>query len=307
MTNPTRSPLTFSNNVVEAGKIKSDEIIAIYAKHFKLNIESYFKNVPEVKIFKCLDTKYMFYYPFTLEGDENYYGLMSKFDWYYNPSRWEHGKAIEIINEKDNVLEIGAGSGSFLKKLKEKAPFVTGLELNTKAIEEAKSIGVELHKELIQDHARKNANKYDVVCSFQVLEHISQPHEFIAAQLQSLKPNGKMIIGVPNNDSYLKDNKLPSKVLNMPPHHMGLWTPASLKSLENIFNITLMDIYYEPLVGANVDTYLWNSVNNFFFGFSLFTRAIWKFKIHNTLRFFLLKRAHKIKGNSMIAIFEKNG
>jgi hypothetical protein len=115
-----------------------------------------------------------------------------------------------------------------------------------------------------------------------------------------------MIVGVPNNDSYMKDNKHPSKVLNMPPHHMGLWTLASLTSLENIFNITLKDVYYEPLVGGNVDIYLWNRVTQFFFGITFFTKVIWKLKLHNTLRDFLIKRASKIKGNSMLAVFEKN-
>jgi 2-polyprenyl-3-methyl-5-hydroxy-6-metoxy-1,4-benzoquinol methylase len=300
------SPLTFSNNVIEIGKINADEIITIYSSYFKMNVEPYFKNISEIKIFKCLDTQYMFYYPFKTEGDEKYYELMGKFDWYYNPSRWEHKKALEIIGEKDTVLEIGAGSGFFLSELKKKNNTITGLELNGKAIEEAKAIGIELKKEFIQEHVKENENKYDVICSFQVLEHISQPFEFLDTQIKCLKPRGKMIMGVPNNDSYMKGNKHPSKVLNMPPHHMGLWTLASLKSLENIFNITLKDVYYEPLVGGNVDIYLWNRVNQFFLGISFFTKAIWKFKLHNALRFFLLKKSHKINGNSMLVVFEKN-
>jgi 2-polyprenyl-3-methyl-5-hydroxy-6-metoxy-1,4-benzoquinol methylase len=300
------SPLTFSNNVIEIGKINSFEIINIYSSYFKINIEPFLKNIPEIKILKCLDTQYMFYYPFEVEGNEKYYELMSKFDWYYNPSRWEHIKALEIINEKDSVLEVGAGSGSFLNQLKKKTPLITGLELNGEAIKEAKNLGLELKKEFVQEHAKTNKEKYNIVCSFQVLEHISKPFEFLNAQLKCLKPKGKMLIGVPNNDSYLKDNKLSSKVLNMPPHHMGLWTLASLKSLENIFNITLKEVYYEPLVGGNVDTYLWNRVTQFFLGISFFTRVIWKFKLHNILRYFFLKRVNKIRGNSMLAIFEKN-
>jgi SAM-dependent methyltransferase len=225
---------------------------------------------------------------------------------YYNPSRWEHKIALEIINEKDNVLEVGAGSGFFLKELKKKNNKVAlGLELNDKAIEEAKNIGIDLKKEFIQEHAKLHENEYDVVCSFQVLEHISHPFEFLNAQIKCLNPKGRIILGVPNNDSYMKDNKHPSKVLNMPPHHMGLWTLASLKSLENIFNIKLREVYYEPLIGGNVDIYLWNRVVKFFFGISIFAKIIWKLKLHNILRYFLLKRANKIRGNSMLVVFEK--
>ncbi len=306
MSKPILSPLSFSSNVIEIGKISSTEIITIYSSYFKMNVEPYFKNIPEIRILKCLDTQYMFYYPFETEGDEKYYESMGVFDWYYNPSRWEHKKTLEIIKEKDNVLEVGAGSGFFLNELKKKNKTITGLELNGKAIEEAKTLGIDLKNELIQEHAKTNENKYDIVCSFQVLEHISQPFEFIDAQLKCLKSKGKMIVGVPNNDSFIKDNILQSKVLNMPPHHMGLWTLASLKSLENIFNITLKEVYYEPLTESNVDTYLWNRITKFFFGSSFFTRAIWKLKLHNVFRHFILKKADKIRGHSILVVFEKN-
>jgi len=306
MVNPLLSPLTFSENVSEIGKIDPREITAIYSKYFKMDVASYFKGIPEIKIFKCLDTQYMFYHPFETEGDENYYAQMGKADWYYNPSRWEHQKALELINTTEKVLEVGAGSGFFLSQLKKKNRSLTGLELNGKAIEHAKSLGIELKKELVQDHAQNHPGEYDIICSFQVLEHISQPFSFLEAQVACLKPGGKLLIGVPNNDSYMKDNKMYNKVLNMPPHHMGLWTRDSLKSLEKIFNLALENVFYEPLVGGNVDVYMWNRINRFFLGISFFTRAIWKLRLHTVYRYFLLKKAHKIRGNSMLAIFKKN-
>jgi hypothetical protein len=83
-----RSPLTFSNNVIEIGKINPEEIITIYSSYYNIDIRYYFNNIKEIVILRCLDTQYMFYYPFETEGDEKYYESMGKFDWYYNPSRW---------------------------------------------------------------------------------------------------------------------------------------------------------------------------------------------------------------------------
>jgi hypothetical protein len=60
-----------------------------------------------------------------------------------------------------------------------------------------------------------------------------------------LKKGGKLIVSVPNNDSFIiKDNEI---ILNYPPHHMGLWDAHSLINLQNIFNIRLIDLYNEPL------------------------------------------------------------
>jgi 2-polyprenyl-3-methyl-5-hydroxy-6-metoxy-1,4-benzoquinol methylase len=305
MTEIVESPLIPSEKVSEIGRIKSREIIEIYRTYFDMDVAPYFKNLEEVKILKCETSHYMFYYPFSTEGDESYYGQMGKFDWYYNPSRWEHGKAMDLIQTGDFVLEVGAGSGFFLNELKKKNIRFEGLELNGKAIEEAKKMGVAMQKELVQDHASRSSGKYDIVCSFQVLEHISQPLGFLEAKISCLRKGGKLIIGVPNNDSYMKDNQMYNKVLNMPPHHMGLWTYDSLKSLEKIFPVKLLDVYYEPLVGGNVDVYMWNKVNRFFLGISFFTRAFWKLKLHGIVRYFINKKAHKIRGNSMLAVFEK--
>ncbi len=71
-------------------------------------------------------------------------------------------------------------------------------------------------------------------------------HDFIKNSLLALKPNGKLIIGVPNNNPYLFVNDK-YHTLNLPPHHAGLWNKKSLKSLEQLFNIKLVSLQYEPL------------------------------------------------------------
>lgn len=301
------SPLTFSKNIKEVGKIESAEIIDIYAKHFNMDVKHYFINVPEIKIMQCLDTKYDFYYPFNIAGDKHYYEKMGAFDWYYNPLRWEHSKIMEILPDSFELLEVGAGSGHFLKHLKErfKNASLCGLELNDAGIESAAKMGIDLQNKTIEEYAKSNDKKFDIVCSFQVLEHIYNPHSFIDYQIKCLKKGGKLIIGVPNNDSFISENKLYSRVLNMPPHHMGLWKPESIKGLENIFDIKFKEIYYEPLVISNVDTYMWNKLNKVFFNIPLLTNVVWKFGFHKLLRKTVLKRSTNVKGHSMLVVFEK--
>lgn len=301
-----QSPLTDNFNTVQVGSVTSAEIISIYRDEYGFEISDYFAGIDEIKIMRCCDSQFMFYYPFTTEGDEWYYAKMSQFEWYYHPSRWEHGKALELIGSGEKVLEVGAGAGFFIERLLDKNIEARGLELNGRAIEVANERGIELIKELVQSHAESHTSEYDVVCSFQVLEHIAEPASFLASMVNCLRPGGKLIIGVPNNDSYLFKNRMPSKVLNMPPHHMGLWTPESLSALQGLLDIRLRDVYYEPLVDGNVAVYMWNKLNDLFLNVRFFTRVIWKLKIDRAITPLLMKYSDRIRGSSVLAVFTRD-
>jgi 2-polyprenyl-3-methyl-5-hydroxy-6-metoxy-1,4-benzoquinol methylase len=130
--------------------------------------------------------------------------------------------------------------------LKIKEYNITGLELNKSAIETIyKETGHNILNETIQQHSFKNKGSYDIVCSFQVMEHIADIKNVIEASILCLKKGGKLIISVPNNESNLYRYK--THPLNEPPHHVGLWDSKSLKNLELFFNIKLVNLFYEPI------------------------------------------------------------
>ena len=299
------SPLTGSTRTEQVGSVSTAEIVSIYDRYFGIDISAYFAGLDEVRIIRCLDSGYMFYHPLTLEGDESYYELMSQFDWYYHPNRWEHGRALELIESGTRVLEVGSGAGLFVKQLLDKGINAEGLELNGRGIETARKTGVHLRKETIQSHAENHPEEYDVVCSFQVLEHIAEPLSFLNAMLKCLKPDGKLILGVPNNDSYIKENRMDNKVLNMPPHHMGLWTLESLSALEELIGVKLLEVHYEPLVDGNVTAYLWNKVNRVLLGNTLLTNAVFRLKVDRLFVPVLDQLSDRIRGNSMLAVFTR--
>jgi 2-polyprenyl-3-methyl-5-hydroxy-6-metoxy-1,4-benzoquinol methylase len=99
------------------------------------------------------------------------------------------------IRGKD-VLDFGCGNGGFLIKAK-------GVSINR--------FGVELEKRL-QDHfslndltvypdleiALQSGQKFDVITSFHVLEHLSDPSDIMAKLALLLKPNGKMVFEIPS-------------------------------------------------------------------------------------------------------------
>src|SRR5690606_22887486 len=86
---------------------------------------------------------------------------------------------------------------------------------------------------------------FDVICSFQVLEHVYEVNDFINNQLRILKKGGRLIVGAPNNNPYLFIHDK-YHTLNLPPHHAGLWNKKSLTSLEKVFNLEVEEVFYEP-------------------------------------------------------------
>ena len=66
------------------------------------------------------------------------------------------------------------------------------------------------------------------------------------------------------------------------------------------------DVFYEPMTEGNVPIYVWNKVNSFFFGITLFPRALWKLKLDKVLTSLILKNSDDLIGNSMVAVYTKN-
>lgn len=239
-----KSPVTGSNNVSFVKKISSSIIVDEYKK-LDIDVERFFIDKDSVSIYKCLDTGYLFYHPLDLTGDNLLYQKLEKFPWYYMDWKWEHEVASKFVKENDRILEIGCAKGSFLKKMKESGAIVEGLEMNPGALDKCTQKGLLASDVSIEKFSIDKKNLYDVVCSFQVMEHVEGVRDFLQSSISILKPGGLMIVSVPNNDSLIFRSNDVS--LNMPPHHMGLWNLNSLIKLQKYFNIKVESVHIEPL------------------------------------------------------------
>ncbi len=302
--NKIKSPITNSYNIKLIKNINTKNIIIDYQKILpNIQVSLYFRDIKKISIYECIDTGYQFFYPY-IEGSDIYYSKLGNLAWYYSAWKWEHNIALNYIKENSNLLEVGSGKGGFILSLKEKIQCnSTGLELNPDIKKITNEYNINLLNETIQVHSKNNIEKYDIVCSFQVLEHISGVNNVINSMIKSLKPKGKLIISVPNNDSFIKDNPLPSKVLNMPPHHVGLWNKTSLTNLTKYFNIKLIEIKEEPLQESSVQTYISTKFYKIFKS-QLLLKIFNKLKVGYFISKFIKKE--KITGHTIIAIYEKN-
>ncbi len=298
-----KSPVTYNSNVSLLRSFETEKIKALYFKETKIDISRFINGIKEIELYQCNDTGYRFYYPFNIYGDDKFYQDLNRLNsWYYQDNRWEHPLALTFLNPSDKILEIGSGDGFFIKLCKKNnISDITGLELNTAAAAKSTQEGNIIHNETIQDYSANHSEEYDVVCNFQVLEHIVDIKSFIDSSLLVLKKGGKMIIAVPNNNPYLFEWD-DYHTLNLPPHHAGLWNKAAFKNIENTFPIKNTHSFTEPLgemkhwfsIKIN-HTHKTNPIKAFFL--SLIPRFVYKNYIRNNM--------DKIEGRNILVVFEK--
>ena len=295
------SPITNRPTTKLIAEFPVEKIINAY-KAQKINVDRFFTGHETIYLYECVDTGYRFYYPFTVFGDGKFYEeIESNFKGYYIKNRWEHKTILPSIQTHETVLEIGCGSGHFLEMLRQKNVNAEGIELNEEAIKKATEKGLKVKYALLEQYAEERQEYYDVVCAYQVLEHITTIKQFVNDALKLLKPGGRLIIAVPNNNPYLfRYDKW--HTLNLPPHHAGLWNKGAFEQLQKYFNMSAESITIEPLVHykewflIQKDYYKQNNKLKYLLC-SLIPRPLYKF----TLK--LLK--NHIQGRNIIATYRK--
>ena len=190
------------------------------------------------------------------------HGELEKFDWYYKPHKWEHDVALIDLKGCSRVLEVGCGTGAFLERIERELNIqADGLELSSSAAAAAVAKGLRVSQDDLEAIASENGTPYDAVCAFQVLEHVSDPLGFLRSAIQVLKPGGKLIIAVPNMDSFLRHAK--EDLPNQPPHHITQWCKAAALSLPTLLPVRLSSLKVESLDRDHVDWFISSHARRF--------------------------------------------
>lgn len=290
-----RSPLTGRDAPLTLS-IPSSRLVKAYRDIYGYDAQRYFVDIPEVGLYRCA-SGFGFYYPFSLVGDESLYQRLETFDWNYKEDKWEHQAALPHVQAGQRVLDVGCGEGNFLAKAQGTGAMAFGIELNRKAAAIASAKGIHVYEELL--HSHQAVDFYDVVTSFQVLEHVADPVAFIQGCIRVLRPGGTLVIGVPNDDSFLRFD--PTNYLNQPPHHMGLWNRSSLSTLAEVTKLEVKSFEIEPL--AEIDWYQAVMENRYL--------GTWQRRLYYRLGFakifarYVRENASTIAGHTIMAFYVK--
>jgi len=158
--------------------------------------------------------------------------------------------------KKGRLLDIGCGSGEFLNQMKIFGWEVWGVEISREAADTGNKRGLNIFCGELGG-ADFPDNFFDVVVLSQSLEHVYSPGSYLGEIHRILKPEGKLIIGVPNiecvESKIFKENWHGLDV----PRHLYFFTVVTLKSYLEKYGFEVEKILSKkfslPLNGIKAD------------------------------------------------------
>ncbi len=180
-----------------------------------LKTKDYFLTKENFDLFKCSQCGLVITHPFPYKKDaEKYYQsdeyfshpekkkniIAALYDWVKQRNiKYKYRQATSGLNP-GRILDIGCGAGDFLTYAQSKGWEVCGIEPNEKAkTHSEKRLNAKIFKP--EEIVNFNNNTFDVVTLWHVLEHIEDLNEQIGQLKRILKPQGRVIIALPNLNS----------------------------------------------------------------------------------------------------------
>jgi SAM-dependent methyltransferase len=163
----------------------------------------------------------------------------------YATEKQEYAFAAANLEKGDRVLDVGCGWGHFAAHARDVT--YKGIELSESAAQFCQARGLDVERKFAAQIAEEHPDGFDAVTSFQVLEHVEDPAQFFADCVRNVRPGGKLIISVPNADSFMSVRE--NNYLNYPPHHVTWWTRKSLQYLFDRHGIELLGVHADRAEG----------------------------------------------------------
>ncbi|WP_136669156.1 bifunctional 2-polyprenyl-6-hydroxyphenol methylase/3-demethylubiquinol 3-O-methyltransferase UbiG [Flavobacterium sp. H122] len=182
-------------------------------------------------------------------------------------------KKVGLINsyhsKKGSLLDIGAGTGDFLVTAKGAGWHTTGVEPNENAKKLAVSKGISF-KDTIESIENQ---QFDVITMWHVLEHVPDIEHQIKQLKRLLKPNGTLIIAVPNFKSFDAQHYGKFWAAYDVPRHLWHFSKTSIEKLVSRENMKLIkilpmvfDSFYVSLLSEKYKTGKMNFLSAFLIG-----------------------------------------
>ncbi|MDB5410445.1 MAG: hypothetical protein JWL84_5357 [Rhodospirillales bacterium] len=236
----TISPLTgHASQVTRIRDIALDQLKAGYADRFGIDIAPLLGTIDRMSLYRDNETGMSFFHPMPF-GDEKFYeALAQKVRGYYPVDKQEFGISKAYVPAGATVCEVGAGFGHFRAHLGDAQ--YTGLEFNQTAIDSARDRGITLLRKDVKDLAVEAPASFDVTCAFQVVEHVADPLDFIAAMVALTRKGGRIILSTPNGDGYITRCR---ELLNAPPHHYTWWEDKTWAWVRERFGLADLKLHH---------------------------------------------------------------
>lgn len=152
----------------------------------------------------------------------------------------------ERYNPECSVLDVGTGTGGFLKIASSYFRSIHGMEIQQDLLQSLIEDGLKVFPEI------KHGQKYDVVTMFHVFEHLTKPMETLVDIYDVLDENGTLVVEVPHaKDALISKYKCkPFQKFTFWEEHLVLHTTESLRTLlekAGFRNVRFQNVQRYPL------------------------------------------------------------
>lgn len=137
---------------------------------------------------------------------------------------------FESSRKTNKLLDVGCGIGYFLEVAKKRGWEVYGTEYTEEAIKICESKGIQM-KQGILDPAHYDLESFDVITSFEVIEHINNPQIEVSNISNLLRKGGLFYVTTPNFNSLLRYYLGPKYNVIGWPEHLSYYTPSTINKL----------------------------------------------------------------------------
>ncbi|MGZ4115982.1 MAG: methyltransferase domain-containing protein [Bacteroidia bacterium] len=208
-------------------------------------------------------------------------------------------KKLQLISKyykTGKILDIGCGTGEFLNTCKNAQWETFGIEPDPDAKKMASTnFGLDVKAET--EIKNLEAEKFDVISMWHVLEHVPKLNERIEDLKRLIKPNGLIIIAVPNCNSLdakiYKENWAAYDV----PRHLYHFTPKDIEQIFRnhgleLFKILPMifDSYYVSMLSEKIKTGRTNIIRSTWNGFRSNLSAMGSGKTYSSQIYLIRKK-----------------
>jgi SAM-dependent methyltransferase len=167
------------------------------------------------------------------------------------PNRWRtaerHRRIVErYVPTKGSLLDVGCASGAFLRVMQDNGWRIQGVEPSeSQCYRASKVLGESAPIQQCILETASLEDPFDLVTLWDVLEHVTEPTQFLALAASHLKEGGYLVLNVPRVDS------LPSKLLGLRwplllAEHLSYFTVPSLHLCGTAAGLKLIDTGQRP-------------------------------------------------------------
>lgn len=174
--------------------------------------------------------------------------------------------------ENKNLLDVGCGTGDFLQVAKKNGWKVSGIEPN----EQARRIANQKSGNSVFDVEQLlkfEFQSFDVITLWHVLEHLPNLEQQLSILYNLLKPNGTLVIAVPNYKSYDANYYKEFWAAYDVPRHLWHFSQVSISNLVSKVNMRVtrtlpmkFDAFYVSLLSEKYKSGFMNPLKAFWVG-----------------------------------------